>query len=189
MVTHMCSLDYRRPVRATRQDFALELGALKGATGDWSNTPHYTSTVRRSNVDVFVGNVTLQSIDEAKMWLPHGMGPWIVGIAWRVLRFCCGYHDCCGLNREDSEVHVSGPRSTVIWPCLISESMVPFKYDMSLVRSHRIVLAEEAEPRSATYESKVGPNANLRSSIRQVDAKDKHSCGRYSPRSGSANIE
>jgi hypothetical protein len=113
MVTHVCRLDHRRPVRTTRQDFALELRTLEGATSDRSDAPHDTSAVRRPNLDVFVGNATLQAIDEAELWLSHGTGLWVVDVAGRVLRFCCGYHDYCGLNRNDPEVHVSRLKSAV----------------------------------------------------------------------------
>ena len=94
MVTYMRALDHCRPVRATRQDSALELGTFESAAGDRSDTTHDTSAVRRSNVDLFVGNVTLQAINEAKLWLSHGIGLWVVGIARRILRFCRGYHNC-----------------------------------------------------------------------------------------------
>jgi hypothetical protein len=144
IVTHMCSLDHRRPVRATRQDFASELGSVEGAAGDRSDTSHDTSAMRRSNVDVFVGDSTLQTIDKAKLWLPHGIGFWVVDVAWRVLWFCCGYHGCCGLNRKNSEIHVSRLKSAVASWYLISEPMFPFKYGISLLRSHRNVLAKKA---------------------------------------------
>jgi hypothetical protein len=70
-------------------------------------TPDDTSAVRCSNKDFFIGDITLQTIGEAELWLPHGIGFWVVGVAWRILRLCCGHHDSCGRNRKDSGIHVS----------------------------------------------------------------------------------
>jgi hypothetical protein len=72
----------------------LELRTFEGAAGDGSDTSHDASAVRRSNVDFLVGDGTLKAINKAELWLSHGIGFRVVGVARRILRLCREYHDC-----------------------------------------------------------------------------------------------